>query len=161
MLSSFVRVHFSCLYFVCPKKHLLPFIRIQRAFVPNFSKNLSVTKILSLLVGIKIAVLTACFETFFDGKKIATVQTDSGIKLAACIQLHFELYWFWNLFAGRLLALLLRLPFPQCLHGGAASGFFASGWHAPRLCRESRTNRRRGRDGAGIAFCCSPFLKDA
>ena len=39
---------------------------------------------------------------------------DSGIKSAACIQLHFELYWFWNLFAGRLLALLLRLPFPQC-----------------------------------------------
>ena len=24
-----------------------------------------------------------------------------------------------------------------------------------------RTSRRRGRDGAGIAFCCSPFLKDA
>ena len=46
-------------------------------------------------------------------------------------------------------------------HVGATSGFFASGWHAPRLCRESRTNRRRGRDGAGIAFCCSPFLKDA
>ena len=41
MLSSFVCVHFSCLYFVCPKKHLLPFIRIQRAFVPNFfQKNL-------------------------------------------------------------------------------------------------------------------------
>ena len=47
-------------------------------------------------------------------EKIATAQTDSGIKSAACIQLHFELYWFWNLFAGRLLALLLlRLPFPQ------------------------------------------------
>ena len=39
MLSSLVRVHFSCLYFVCPKKHLLPFIRIQRAFVPNFFKK--------------------------------------------------------------------------------------------------------------------------
>ena len=46
--------------------------------------------------------------------KIATVQTDSGIKSAACIHLHFELYWFWKLFVGRLLALLLlRLPFPQ------------------------------------------------
>ena len=40
MLSSFVRVHFSCLYFVCPKKHLLPFIRIQRAFVPNFFQKI-------------------------------------------------------------------------------------------------------------------------
>ena len=40
MLSSFVRVHFSCLYFVCPKKHLLPFIRIQRVFVPNFFQKI-------------------------------------------------------------------------------------------------------------------------
>ena len=40
MLSSLVRVHFSCLYFVCPKKHLLPFIRIQRAFVPNFFQKI-------------------------------------------------------------------------------------------------------------------------
>ena len=40
MLSSFVRVHFSCLYFDCPKKHLLPFIRIQRAFVPNFFQKI-------------------------------------------------------------------------------------------------------------------------
>jgi len=80
MLSSFVRVHFFCLYFVCPKKHILPFIRIQRAFVPNFfqknlpsllaaqllrrlyEKNLVVEKSLSLLIGIKIAVLTACFQ---------------------------------------------------------------------------------------------------
>ena len=27
-------------YFVCPKKHLLPFIRIQRAFVPNFFQKI-------------------------------------------------------------------------------------------------------------------------
>ena len=47
------------------------------------------------------------------------------------------------------------------LHRGTTSGFQAFGGYAPRLCRESRTNRRRGRDGAGIAFCCSPFLKDA
>ena len=50
MLSSFVRVHFSCLYFVCPKKHLLPFIRIQRAFVPNFfQKNLPSLLVAQLL----------------------------------------------------------------------------------------------------------------
>jgi len=74
MLSSFVRVCLS-------EKHLLPFIRIQRAFVPNFFQKifsapliaqllrrlyekilLVVAKILSLLVGIKIAVLTACFQ---------------------------------------------------------------------------------------------------
>jgi len=40
MLSSFVRVHFFCLYLVCPKKHLLPFIRIQSAFVPNFFQKI-------------------------------------------------------------------------------------------------------------------------
>ena len=63
--------------------------------------------------------------------KIATVQTDSGIKSAACIQLHFELYWFWNLFAGRLLALLLRLPFPQCSCTEAQRSVFgASGGYA-------------------------------
>ena len=50
MLSSLVRVHFSCLYFVCPKKHLLPFIRIQRAFVPNFfQKNLPSLLVAQLL----------------------------------------------------------------------------------------------------------------
>ena len=50
MLSSFVRVHFSCLYFVCPKKHLLPFIRIQSAFVPNFfQKNLPSLLVAQLL----------------------------------------------------------------------------------------------------------------
>ena len=79
MSSSFVRIYFSarlCL----SEKHLLPFIRIQSAFVPNFfqknlpsllvaqllrrlyEKNLVVEKSLSLLIGIKIAVLTACFQ---------------------------------------------------------------------------------------------------
>ena len=54
-------------------------------------------------------VLNSLFWKFFRWQKIATVQTDSGIKSAACIQLHFELYWFWNLFAGRLLWVLTRL----------------------------------------------------
>ena len=50
MLSSFVRVHFFCLYLVCPKKHLLPFIRIQSAFVPNFfQKNLPSLLVAQLL----------------------------------------------------------------------------------------------------------------
>ena len=35
---------------------------------------------------------------------------------------------------------------------------FSGTWRVrARLCPESRTNRRHGRDGAGIAFCCSPF----
>jgi len=50
MLSSFVRVHFSCLYFVCPKKHLLPFIRIQRAFVPNFFQKIFSTPLIAQLL---------------------------------------------------------------------------------------------------------------
>ena len=74
----------------------------QRCAVSVFEKS-------SYLIRQKIAFWTACFENFFDDIKIATVQTDSGIKSAACIQLHFELYWFWNLFAGRLLWVLTRL----------------------------------------------------
>ena len=35
--------------------------------------------------------------------------------------------------------------------------FSAAGWVRARLRRENRTNRRHGRDGAGIAFRCSPF----
>jgi len=50
MSSSFVRVHFSCLYFVCPKKHLLPFIRIQRAFVPNFFQKIFSTPLIAQLL---------------------------------------------------------------------------------------------------------------
>jgi len=61
MLSSFVRVHFFCLHFVCPKKHLLPFIRIQRAFVPNlFQKIFSSHLIAQFLLRLyeKILVVT-------------------------------------------------------------------------------------------------------
>jgi len=79
MSSSFVRIYFSarlCL----SEKHLLPFIRIQRAFVPNFfqkifsapliaqllrrlyEKILVVAKNPLITIGIKIAVLTACFQ---------------------------------------------------------------------------------------------------
>ena len=49
MLSSFVRV---CLFdwFYLSEKHLLPFIRIQRAFVPNFfQKNLPSLLVAQLL----------------------------------------------------------------------------------------------------------------
>ena len=49
MSSSFVRIYFSarlCL----SEKHLLPFIRIQRAFVPNFfQKNLPSLLVAQLL----------------------------------------------------------------------------------------------------------------
>ena len=46
-------------------------------------------------------------------------------------------------------------------HVGAAFSFWSFRWVRARLCSENVTNCRHRRDGAGIAFCCSPFLKDA
>jgi len=40
MLSSFVCSYYSRLISSFLKKHLLPFIRIQRAFVPNFFQKI-------------------------------------------------------------------------------------------------------------------------
>ena len=56
--------------------------------------------------------------------------------------------------------LLLRLAVPQRSRTAAQGPVFCCWMGTPRLCPESRTNRRHGRDGLGLAFwlCDQPVF---